>query len=100
MVKRPPPSPWMPMKTSFSCLEGLKPSVGVGAFPFPLPGLERKCLQIAGLDCHPVKAHRCQPTPAGAHAASLSLTLPSRGRGRAPFYLWCPSLQLRGICPR
>lgn len=37
----------MPMKTSFSCLEGLmSPSIG-GGTPFTLPGLERKCLQIA-----------------------------------------------------
>lgn len=35
------------MKTSFSCLEGLSPSIG-GEDPFTLPGLERKCLQIAG----------------------------------------------------
>lgn len=40
-------SQWMPMKTSFSCLEGLSPSIG-GEDPFTLPGLERKCLQIAG----------------------------------------------------
>lgn len=40
----------MPMKTSFSCLEGLmSPSIGGGRTPFTLPGLERKCLQIAGV---------------------------------------------------
>lgn len=74
------PSLWMPMNTSFSCLEGLKPSVGVGAFPFTLPGLERKCLQTAGPRLSPCEESTQWPVQAyGAHAACLPLTLPSRG---------------------
>lgn len=57
---------WMPMKTLFSLFGGAGSQHWGWGLPFTLPGLERKCLQIAGAwtaPLTPVRAHHCQPRP-------------------------------------